>query len=31
MSEQKYIAENVNLLLWIYDNNNSVKDLLLEE
>ena len=30
-SEKKYKAENVNLLLWIYDDNNSVKDLLLEE
>ena len=30
-SEKKYKAENVNLLLWIYNSNNSVKDLLLEE
>ena len=30
-SENKYKAENVNLLLWIYDGNDSVKDLLLEE
>ena len=30
-SEKKYKAENVNLLLWIYDGNNGVKDLLLEE
>ena len=30
-SEEKYKAENVELLLWIYDGNNSVKDLLLEE
>ena len=30
-SEKKYEAENFNLLLWIYDGNNSVKDLLLEE
>ena len=29
-SEKKYKAENVNLLLWIYDGNNSVKNLLLE-
>ena len=29
-SENKYKAENVNLLLWIYDGNDSVKDLLLE-
>ena len=29
--EKKYKAENVNLLLWIYDGNESVKDLLLEE
>ena len=28
--ENKYKAENVNLLLWIYDGNNSVKYLLLE-
>ena len=28
--EKKYKAENVNLLLWIYDDNNSVKYLLLE-
>ena len=30
-SENKYKAENVNLLLWIYDGNDSVKYLLLEE
>ena len=30
-SELKYKSENVNLLLWIYDGNDSVKDLLLEE
>ena len=30
-SEKKYKAENVNLLLWIYNGNNSVKDILLEE
>ena len=30
-SENKYKAVNVNLLLWIYDGNDSVKDLLLEE
>ena len=30
-SEKKYKAENVNLLLWIYDGNDSVKNLLLEE
>ena len=30
-SENKYKAENVNLLLWIYDGNYSVKNLLLEE
>ena len=30
-SENKYKAENVNLLLWIYDGNDSVKNLLLEE
>ena len=29
-SENKYKAENVNLLLWIYDGNGSVKDILLE-
>ena len=29
--ENKYKAENVNFLLWIYDGNDSVKDLLLEE
>ena len=29
--EKKYKAENVNLLLWIYDGNDSVKNLLLEE
>ena len=29
--EKKYKAENVNLLLWIYDGNDSVKYLLLEE
>ena len=29
--KNKYKAENVNLLLWIYDDNDSVKDLLLEE
>ena len=28
-SENKYRAENINLLLWIYDGNDSVKDLLL--
>ena len=31
MLEKKYKAENVNLLLWIYDGNNSAKYLLLEE
>ena len=30
-SEKKYKSENVNLLLWIYDGNNSVKNILLEE
>ena len=30
-SEKKYKAENVSLLLWIYDGNDSVKNLLLEE
>ena len=30
-AEKKYKAENVNLLLWIYDGNESVKNLLLEE
>ena len=30
-SEKKYKAENVNLLLWIYDGNASVKIILLEE
>ena len=30
-SEKKYKAENVNLLLWIYDGNDSVKNILLEE
>ena len=30
-SENKYKAENVNLLLWIYDGNDSVKNILLEE
>ena len=30
-SEKKYKAENVNLLLWIYDVNGSVKNLLLDE
>ena len=30
-SKNKYKAENVNLLLWIYDGNDSVKNLLLEE
>ena len=30
-SENKYKSENVNLLLWIYDGNDSVKKLLLEE
>ena len=29
--EKKYTAENVNLLVWIYDGNDSVKNLLLEE
>ena len=29
--EKKHKSENVNMLLWIYDGNNSVKDLLLEE
>ena len=29
-SEKKYKAENVNLLLWIYDGNDSVKNILLE-
>ena len=31
MSANKYKAENVNLLLWIYDGNDSVKNILLEE
>ena len=30
-SEKKYKSENVNLLLWIYDGNNSIKNILLEE
>ena len=30
-SENKYKAENVNLLLWIYNGNYSVKNILLEE
>ena len=30
-SEKKYKAEHVNLLLWIYHGNKSVKNLLLEE
>ena len=29
--EKKYKAENVDLLLWIYDGNDSVKNLLLEK
>ena len=29
-SENKYKAENVNLLFWIYNGNGSVKGLLLE-
>ena len=30
-SEKKYKAENINLLLWIYDGNDSVKYISLEE
>ena len=30
-SELKYKNENVNFLLWIYDGNESVRELLLEE
>ena len=30
-SENKYKAEHFNLLLWIYDGNGSVENILLEE